>query len=67
MFCMSCGTQVPDGARFCPDCGAKQVQRTPVQPSEKKKKVWQVLLIVAFGKRFCSLSGCVPGDRLVSY
>ena len=24
MFCKKCGTQLPDGAKFCPSCGATQ-------------------------------------------
>lgn len=24
MFCMQCGTQIPDRAKFCPKCGASQ-------------------------------------------
>ena len=23
MFCKNCGTQVPDGTKFCPECGAE--------------------------------------------
>lgn len=23
MFCSNCGTQIPDGSKFCPECGAK--------------------------------------------
>ena len=23
-FCSQCGTQVPDGTKFCPNCGAQQ-------------------------------------------
>lgn len=23
MFCQNCGSQVPDGTRFCPKCGAE--------------------------------------------
>ena len=41
MFCTHCGTQIPDGAQFCPKCGATQAQAqgapsrpqsTPPQP-----------------------------------
>ena len=38
MYCMNCGTEIPDGAAFCPECGSKviappvgQAWQTPVQ------------------------------------
>lgn len=30
MFCTNCGTQLPDGSRFCSNCGAPQA--APAQP-----------------------------------
>lgn len=56
MFCMKCGKQIPDHAKFCSCCGAGI---TPTAASETQKKkassprkpgrvvVW--LLILAFG------------------
>ena len=37
MFCMNCGTKLPDGAKFCMNCGTKlgEVSPTP-SPAEKK-------------------------------
>lgn len=32
MFCNQCGTQLADGALFCPNCGAKQKLPTDVNP-----------------------------------
>ncbi len=36
MFCSKCGSQIPDGSRFCPACGTQVMQPTayqqPVQP-----------------------------------
>ena len=32
MFCASCGTQLPEGVSFCPNCGARVAAQTPVQP-----------------------------------
>jgi hypothetical protein len=39
MFCPQCGTNLPDGARFCPNCGAtvaaptQQASAAPAQPA----------------------------------
>ena len=32
MFCMNCGKQIPDGAKFCPGCGANQQPDTATAP-----------------------------------
>lgn len=32
MFCKYCGTQIPDGAAFCPACGQPQQPQQPQQP-----------------------------------
>ncbi len=29
MFCKNCGTQLPDDARFCPNCGNDFINSTP--------------------------------------
>lgn len=29
MFCVNCGTEIPDDAQFCPGCGAKAGQPKP--------------------------------------
>ena len=31
MFCTNCGTQLPDGSRFCSQCGAPQTAAAPAQ------------------------------------
>lgn len=40
MFCFQCGKELPDGAKFCPSCGANQEsvtnQAAPVQAEETK-------------------------------
>ena len=38
MFCSSCGNQLPDGARFCPKCGASQ-QAVDVEAIRKPETV----------------------------
>ena len=45
-FCINCGTQIPDGSRFCPNCGApvganpqpqyQQPYQAPQQPQNQK-------------------------------
>ena len=30
MFCVNCGTQLPDGSAFCSACGKKQIEQTSV-------------------------------------
>lgn len=32
MFCENCGKQIPDEARFCPECGSPVASAEPVQP-----------------------------------
>lgn len=29
MYCIDCGTQIPDNSKFCPDCGKKQIDSEP--------------------------------------
>jgi hypothetical protein len=37
MFCQSCGQQIPDGSRFCPNCGYQYSQsQTPAQPAAQQ-------------------------------
>lgn len=36
MFCKYCGAQVPDGAQFCPKCGAELSAEVPQQPEAAK-------------------------------
>lgn len=36
MHCTQCGTELPDGAKFCPDCGAK-VTAKPAQVDVRQK------------------------------
>ncbi len=57
MFCQNCGTNLPDGTKFCRDCGApRQVQALPTKPmtsqdfevsAPPKKEVSPVKLAVA--------------------
>ena len=35
MFCMKCGSQIPDGSKFCPYCGYDGKDSAPAQPAAK--------------------------------
>ena len=38
MYCLECGKELPDTAKFCPDCGASQVVKVkPVKTKSKTK------------------------------
>lgn len=37
MFCMNCGTKLPDGAKFCMNCGTKLGEVSPAVSSAEKK------------------------------
>ena len=42
MFCKKCGTQLPDGAKFCPSCGATQESHpTPLPCSASDRQSGQ--------------------------
>ncbi len=53
MFCGNCGTQIPDGSKFCPNCGKAveapvQVQnQAPVQAVPKKGGTGKLIGIIA--------------------
>ena len=34
MFCVNCGTQMPDGAKFCPKCGTASKPAVPAAPAQ---------------------------------
>lgn len=42
-FCTNCGTQIPDGAVFCPGCGTKQAPEAPVSAEPIRFEETQVL------------------------
>ncbi|MBQ8287449.1 MAG: zinc ribbon domain-containing protein [Clostridia bacterium] len=59
MFCKNCGTQLPDGAQFCANCGSSTDPNAPVKPvkpartavlNEKyQMPTWKILYLVAVG------------------
>ncbi|HJP43441.1 MAG TPA: zinc ribbon domain-containing protein [Candidatus Poseidoniia archaeon] len=32
MFCVECGKEIPDGVKFCSDCGASQIVKVEEKP-----------------------------------
>ncbi len=54
-FCPNCGEAIPNEAKFCPSCGAKNYapDREPVEPNDTapasykpKRKKWPIVLII---------------------
>ena len=51
MYCKNCGTNIPDGAAFCPNCGQNTQNATPPQnnnSNDKLKKIGMITAAVAF-------------------
>ena len=38
MFCVECGKEIPNGVKFCPDCGASQIVKIEEKPAKAKLK-----------------------------
>lgn len=50
MHCVKCGAAVPDGAAFCPNCGATTADKSSaVPPAEPKKKSNKLLGCLGIG------------------
>ncbi len=47
MFCQKCGTQLPDGAAFCPACGWSAAQQSRPQPQPPKKNNTLLIVLIA--------------------
>ena len=39
-FCGNCGAQIPDGTKFCPECGQKVAAQQPV-PAEPVQSAYE--------------------------
>ena len=38
MFCVECGKEIPNGVKFCPECGASQIVKVEEKPAKAKPK-----------------------------
>lgn len=68
MYCQYCGTQNPEGAKFCTNCktplSVSTIPSVPfVQPVKKKRKTTKVLLIVLFSLIAFVCIGAAIGNK----
>lgn len=42
MFCVECGKEIPNGVKFCPDCGASQIVKITEEKTKKEEIVKKV-------------------------
>ncbi|MEO8477358.1 MAG: adenylate/guanylate cyclase domain-containing protein [Actinomycetota bacterium] len=57
MACRRCGSEVPEGARFCPTCGAEQADSVP----QEERKVVSILFVDIVGST-AHADGADPED-----
>lgn len=77
MFCKQCGTEISEGTKFCPNCGAEikpeQEQKAPEPTAEQKQAQtsvteegsWSVLAIVSFAIAAACVLGYMAGGFLM--
>ena len=58
MFCIECGKEIPDGVKFCPDCGASQI----VNLMETEDDNWELMMETEDDVKLRKLEAAV--DRL---
>jgi predicted nucleic acid-binding Zn-ribbon protein len=39
VFCVECGKEIPDGVKFCPDCGASQIAKVIDETAEEEYRI----------------------------
>lgn len=71
MICTKCSSQIPDGAKFCPNCGASFMASHDVMPSsapetEKKYYCEKCGLELSRGVKFCGVCGGAAKARDIS-
>ena len=60
MFCQKCGSQIPDGAKFCTSCGAKLAEEGAT-PSAKSSSGGAKTAIIIIASILAALIICVGG------
>lgn len=53
MFCKYCGAQMPDGAKFCPECGIDSQDRRCIRCAKP----------LPYGARYCDKCGELVADQ----
>ena len=43
MFCSNCGSRLPDGGKFCPNCGASAENPAPSAPVPAQQNIHVVI------------------------
>ncbi len=41
MYCQYCGTEIPDGSRFCNNCGASVILNGSINPQQNNQNIYQ--------------------------
>ena len=65
MFCIHCGGQLPDGARFCPSCGKKVSGHPSAAPAQTAKSLFRTGVCSACGSN--QLKELRPGVYLCEH
>ena len=68
MYCTNCGKELPEQAKFCPNCGVNVATITVENPTveveeepKKEPKVWGIFAKIGFGLGLGGLiSSCIP-------
>lgn len=61
MFCNRCGSQMPEGTRFCTNCGAPMEEKKPevVEVRRKGMPGWAIALIIVGASSIAVLGGII--------
>jgi uncharacterized Zn finger protein (UPF0148 family) len=51
VFCVECAKEIPDGVKFCPDCGASQIVKVEEKTVKTKSNQWSTQKGIAMSKK----------------